>query len=164
LTATALGSHWNPANAVYGSLAGQGSAPVDFTQCDLTNGVHSAFHTINDQDIAPTHITPNGTHACSTIDVGVGDDNFGSGSFGFMHCHSHVGANCDIAHAHMDLSNPSIPEDPFRTLKTVCHEVGHTLGLEHRASIANSCMWAGLELNNQMHFDSHDVNVINSHY
>ena len=174
LTAAALAANWDgPIDGdqgwgVAGSLAGQGSDPVDFTQCDLTASVHDHFHSNNDHDIAPTDITPNGTHACSTIDVGVGDDNFnslvGSGVRGFAECHEYAvyPAVCNVAHAHINLGNVDIPENFFLTLRTVCHEVGHTVGLRHRVSSADSCMWTGAATS--AHLDSHDTNVLNDHY
>jgi hypothetical protein len=162
LTATALAANWDgPLDGDHGFPV-YGGNPVSFTQCDLTYTVHEMFHSNNDHDIKPTDITPDGTHSCSTIDVGVGDNFFGSAPPGFAECHDLISSSgsCNIAHAHMNLSDSRVPEDVFFTLSVVCHEVGHTVGLRHRVSSVASCMWGAGE----GHLDSHDRNVLNDHY
>lgn len=163
LTSAALAANWDGPNDGNQGWAVAGGNPVDFTQCDLNATVHDFFHSNNDHDIAPTNINPNGTHACSTIDVGIGDDNFFSGFRGFAECHDFVSPNtCNVAHAHIDLSHPDVPENFFLTLRVVCQEIGHTVGLRHRVSSADSCMWNGAATS--AHLDSHDTSVLNSHY
>ena len=160
---SALAANWDGPNDGNQGWAVAGGNPIEFTQCDLTATVHDFFHSNYDHDIAPTDIVPTGSHSCTTIDVGTGDDNFGSGALGFAECHDFVSPNtCNIAHAHIDLSHPLVPEDFTQTLKVVCQEVGHAVGLRHRVSPVNSCMWSGSS--GGPHFDTHDRNVLNDHY
>lgn len=107
VAASALASNWDGPNDGNQGWAVAGGNPIEFTQCDLTATVHDFFHSNYDHDIEPTDIVPTGSHSCTTIDVGTGDDNFGSGALGFAECHDFVSPNtCNIAHAHIDLSHP----------------------------------------------------------
>lgn len=162
VTATGIAANWDGPNDGNQGWAVAGGNPVDFTECDLTASVETLYHQNFDHDIAPTDISGSTVHSCSTIDVGTGDNNFPTSAFGFAECHAFVApSTCNIAHAHINLSHPLIPEDFSETLTTICQEVGHAIGLRHRVSSAESCMWSGAT---SPHFDSHDHNVIDSHY
>jgi predicted Zn-dependent protease len=50
-------------------------------------------------------------------------------------------------------------EDYSRTLRVVCEEIGHSVGLDHQGT-SDSCMSASTAA----HLDGHDKYMINQHY
>jgi hypothetical protein len=155
---SAVAGNWNgPADGWQGYEAGD--SQVRFDQCELTDTVHNKFHENNNHDIEPTDITASEFHSCDTVDVRVNDYSFPEPGPGFYECHAfHSTWNCDLGHVHMDTDHPDIPENPGFTLKVLCQEIGHSLGLRHDGS-GQSCM-----VSNDQHLRPHDKDVINGHY
>lgn len=166
----AFAGNWGPDDRSYKA----GDSNVNFHQCnlDLDGNTHEAFHNNNDHDIAPTAIRPYLYHGCDTVDVRINGYayGFGEGSYGYgwYECHDFYSAEgCDKGHVHINTSYSFIPENYGDTLTVVCQEVGHSVGLGHRArSNETSCMSLVLDRSDltARHLDAHDWDHINAHY
>jgi hypothetical protein len=125
---------------------------------------HDAFHGNDTHDIEITRISSSmsSSHeACDTVDVRINDYNYGTDKpTGWYECHVwHSSTSCDQGHAHINTSYGDIPEDRGRTMRLVCEEIGHSVGLDHSGEDA-SCMSASTA----RHLTDHDENTINGHY
>lgn len=65
----------------------------------------------------------------------------------------------DLVYGARHLLYGDIPEDPGRTMRLVCEEIGHSVGLDHSGDGA-SCMSASTA----RHLTDHDENTINGQY
>jgi hypothetical protein len=141
---------------------------VGFNQCALTTKMHDVFHDNDAHDIAPTDIdSPLYHDGCKDgldvdeYDVRVNDYNYGdNGKLGWAECHYlNTSEVCEAAHAHINLYYDNYTYGEARSL--MCEEIGHTVGLGHRASTDWTCMsqqW------NQEHLDGHDIQHLNDLY
>lgn len=151
-----------------------GNSEVYFHQCDLDPdaNTHRAFHNNGDHDIGPTSITRREVHGCDTVDVRINGYAYGFGAnsygFGWYECHDfYAPEGCDKGHAHINVSYGFIPEDYADTLTVVCQEIGHSVGLGHRARENDTSCMSTVENRGDLtppHLDSHDKAEINSRY
>lgn len=157
-----VGFGQSPASASHWLGSGYGAGPNDiwFHMCELNDNTHTAMHSNGDHDIGPTRITRVEQHGCDTVDVKINDYHYGlDNDTGWYECHDRLNGFCNMGHAHINLSYDNISEDYSRTLRLVCEEIGHSVGLDHRGD-TDSCMSAS----NAAHLDAHDKEVINNHY
>ena len=86
----------------------------------------------------------------------------GGSAVGHVRCVSLSGSACQKFEMRFDSSFTSSATTGMRK-NLACHESGHTLGLGHRASIGNSCMW-GAVVGSLQSIDQHDRDALNAHY
>lgn len=88
----------------------------------------------------------------------------GSGIVGLVTCDGIVSVSNNRCEQHsLRISNTFIDNSgTFEQRSVACHENGHTLGLQHRAESAQSCMPA-VAINTAT-YDAHDQAVINGNY
>lgn len=153
---TAFASHWLTDGAKKA-----GDSNVRFDNCELANNTHDAFHNNDTHDIEVTVITSSNFHSCDTVDVRINDWPFGTDDpTGWYECHLlHSANNCDHGHVHINTSYSDIPEDYSRTLRLVCEEIGHSVGLGHSGQ-DGSCMSG----TTAAHLNDHDKTSINNGY
>lgn len=86
----------------------------------------------------------------------------GSGVIGNTQCVSLVASNgrCQKHEIRFDESFVSTAPTSWRN-HLACHETGHTLGLSHRVSPVNSCMWSDVTTQAT---DQHDRDALNANY
>lgn len=154
----AYASHW-----LGGTAYKAGDRDVYFHQCELDyyGNTHETFHDNGDHDIGPTVITRHEVHGCNIVDVRVVGEAYGTNMpTGWYHCHKNYSANgCDKGEVHINTSYGNIPEVYSRTLRLMCEEIGHSVGLGHRSD-PDSCMSGSTAA----HLDAHDKEAINNNY
>lgn len=135
---------------------------VEFDLCNLLTTTHDQYHANDSHDIDPTDITSSSIHSCTVVDVGVYDASYAQSGPGFYECHSFNPSFtvCQVGHVHMDTDDPGIPENAGFTLKVMCQEVGHSVGLDHPTSPPNPTCMDG----SSQHLSTHDHNLIDSNY
>lgn len=137
-----------------------GNNTVEFDECSLTTQMHTAFHSNDNHDIAPTAITSVGYHRCDQSEVQVRDASYGTNDPpGWWHCHVWGPAGiCSYGEVHLNLSYSYTVNS---ALHLVCQEIGHSVGLDHPTS-GLSCMREAMWSN--LHLIQHDINLINANY
>jgi hypothetical protein len=160
IVGTSFATNWTTSDNSYKA----GDSDVWFHQCAMQANTHDAFHANDSHDIEPTAITTHLTaahDACGTEDVRINDFAYGTDDpTGWYECHDfHSAQNCDKGHAHINTSYSNIPEDYQRTLRLVCEEIGHSVGLGHSGD-SDSCMSASTAA----HLTSHDKGHLNNNY
>lgn len=154
---TAVAQNWNTTDNAYKA----GGREVRFDSCDLMNNTEDGFHANDTHDIEPTVINTSLYHSCDTIDVRINDYDFGTNEpTGWYECHTfNSSQNCNTGHVHINTSYSDIPEDYQRTLRLVCEEIGHSVGLAH-ANDTDSCMSGSTAA----HLTPHDKQMIDANY
>jgi len=95
----------------------------------------------------------------STDTYWIVDDSLGS-TRGYYQCKSfNDDGNC--AHAWIRL-NPDALTNTLNRRKTACHELGHSLGLEHHPSPYGDCMMSGAVTSGHQQYNSYHVARINA--
>ena len=157
IAGVAFAQNWNNDDNAYKA----GGPNVVFHQCELSNNSHDAVHANDTHDIEPTAITSSMIHGCDTEDVRANDFPFGLDErTGWYECHAfNSPQNCNRGHVHINTSYSNIPEDYDRTLRLICEEIGHSVGLAH-ANDQDSCM----STSTAKHLTNHDKGLINQHY
>lgn len=135
--------------------------------------MRNAINAVRSESYDPTDInTVTSTEVNSGTDVVVYQQNYtdwcgvrwhpSGGAIGHTQCVSLVASNgrCQKHENRYDESFVAGASTATRK-HLACHESGHTLGLGHRVSSANSCMWTGAWVTG---IDQHDRDAINAHY
>lgn len=127
-------------------------------QHPLANAVHSrAISTMNNVE-SQTIVTTKKQPTCGPkSDVRFQQRPIGTDMFGYAPCRARVAGSsrCDSREARIDWGEIRrlATHDNYQARKTLCHEVGHTLGANHYANwlvnpdgtwASNSCMISGL--------------------
>jgi hypothetical protein len=120
---------------------------------------HALDNMVSQTNYSRQHVgTYQGDCPSSTDTFWIVDDSLGS-TRGTYQCRSFNDAgNC--AHAWIRL-NPDALSNQLNRNKTACHELGHSLGLEHHPSPYNDCMMSGAVTSGHQSYNGAHVNRIN---
>ncbi len=173
LAASLLGVATPPANAVAENCNENNGGCVpdggDHTWCDsvfftFDDALMAAREHALDNMVAQTNYQRNhvggyqGDCPSSTDTYWIVDDTLGS-TRGTYQCKDfNSDGNC--AHAWIRL-NPRALTDGLNERKTACHELGHSLGLEHHPSPYNDCMMSGPVTSGHQRYNDYHVARIN---
>ncbi len=143
-----------------------GDSHVYFHECYVGDGVYQPYRDNQTHDIGPTDITRHQFLGCDIVDVRVVDGFYGvDDPAGWWHCHLWGGGSyCNHGESHLNRSYSWLPEHGPSTLSTVCEELGHAVGLDHRGSGATYSCLNNYDKSTIYHLDGHDIGEINAIY